>query len=153
MEARSTKHKPHPAFYQLPGSGQTFHPTFRVEGEFTMAFKKSASPAIEISQARLTALSSIDPALDLGNDLTLANYQAAMQAVQAKLTAYHTLLSQADDAANVLRDAEKELNALNVRMLLGVAAKYGKNSSQYEVAGGTRTSEIKRSPKKKKTAA
>jgi hypothetical protein len=114
-----------------------------------MAFKKSASPAIEVSQARLTALSSIDPALDLGNDLTLANYQAAMQAVQAKLTAYHLLLSQADDAANVLRDAEKELNALNVRMLLGVAAKYGKNSSQYEVAGGTRTSEIKRSPQEK----
>ena len=117
-----------------------------------MAFKKSASPAIEVAQARLTALKSIDPKLDLGSDLTVASYQAATQAVQAKLEAYHTLLSQADDAANVLRDAEKELNALNVRILLGVAAKYGKNSSQYEVAGGTRTSEIKHAPRQKKTA-
>jgi hypothetical protein len=39
-----------------------------------------------------------------------------------------------------------------VRVLLGVASKYGKNSSQYEVAGGTRLSEIKRAPHKKKAA-
>ena len=118
-----------------------------------MAFKKSASPAIEVAQARLAALKSMDPKPDLGGDLTIANYQAATQAVQAKLEAYHTLLSQADDAANVLREAEKELNALNVRVLLGVASKYGKNSSQYEVAGGTRLSEIKRPPRKPKLTA
>ena len=34
-------------------------------------------------------------------------------------------------------------------MLAGVGVKYGKDSSQYEMAGGTRTSEIKRSPRKK----
>ena len=51
---------------------------------------------METSQARLAALNSIDPALDLGSGLTLASYQAAMQDVQAKLSAYNVLLAQAD---------------------------------------------------------
>lgn len=34
-------------------------------------------------------------------------------------------------------------------MLAGVASKYGKDSNEYEMAGGTRKSEIKRPAKKK----
>jgi hypothetical protein len=37
-------------------------------------------------------------------------------------------------------------------MLAGVSAKYGKDSNEYEKAGGTRLSEIKRSPRTKKAA-
>ena len=117
-----------------------------------MSFRKTSSPVVDTSQMRLTALSSIDPKLDLGNGLTLASYQAAIQGVQAKLNTYNVSLAQADENANNLRAAEKELRALTIRMLAGVAAKYGKDSNEYEKAGGTRTSEIKRSPKKKKTA-
>ena len=111
--------------------------------------KKVSSPVIEASQARLTALSSIDKALDLGNGLTVAKYQAAIQDVQAKLAAYNTSLAQADEDANNLLAAEKELKALSGRMLAGVSAKYGKDSNEYEKAGGTRASEIKYAPRKK----
>ena len=118
-----------------------------------MARLKTSSPVTDTAQARLTSLSSIDPKLDLGNGLTVAVYQAAIQDAQAKLNTCNTLLSQVDDATNALRVAEKELRSLSERMLAGVASKYGKDSSQYEMAGGTRKSEIKRSPRKKKTAA
>ncbi|MGC1374893.1 MAG: hypothetical protein WA821_01635 [Anaerolineales bacterium] len=88
----------------------------------------------------------------LGNGLTLAKYQAAIQDVEAKLATYNVSLAQADENANNLRAAEKELRLLNTRMLMGVAAKYGKDSNEYEKAGGTRLSEIKRAPRKAKTS-
>ena len=72
----------------------------------------------------------------------------SLSIAQAKLSAYNTLLSQAGDAQNALRAAEKELRPFSARMLTGVATKYGKDSSQYEKAGGTRKSEIKRPARK-----
>ncbi|MGC1374913.1 MAG: hypothetical protein WA821_01735 [Anaerolineales bacterium] len=118
-----------------------------------MAFKKSSSPVVESSRIRSSALSSIDPKLDLGNGLTLAKYQAAIQDIQGRLDTYNAALSQADDAANNLRAGEKELRELSERMLAGVGVTYGKDSSQYEKAGGTRKSEIKRPAKAKAAAA
>jgi len=41
---------------------------------------------------------------------------------------------------------------LSERTLAGVGAVYGRDSGEYEKAGGTRKSEIKRSPRKKTTA-
>ena len=118
-----------------------------------MAFKKSSSPVVESSRIRSAALGTIDPALDMGGDLTLAKYQAAIQDIQGRLDAYNAALSQADDAANNLRAGEKELRELSERMLAGVGARYGKDSSQYEKAGGTRKSEIKRPARAKAAAA
>jgi len=114
-----------------------------------MAFKKTKSPAVSISHIRLATLSAIDPALDLGNGLTLAMYQAFVQDVEAMLATYNAQLSLADEAANNLRAGEKELSMLNARMLAAVGVKYGKDSSEYEMAGGTRASEIKYARKKK----
>lgn len=42
---------------------------------------------------------------------------------------------------------------MSERMLAGVAARYGKDSSQYEQAGGVRKSERKRPTRKTKTLA
>ena len=118
-----------------------------------MSHKVGTSPVAVAAQARLDALKSLDPNLDLGYGLTLVAYQALINTAQAKLSAYNTLLSQVDDAQNALRAAEQELRPFSARLLAGVGVKYGKNSSQYEMAGGTRTSEIKRTPRKKKLVA
>ncbi|MGC1376685.1 MAG: hypothetical protein WA821_10690 [Anaerolineales bacterium] len=115
-----------------------------------MARLKASSRIAAAAEKRLSALKSIDPALDLANGLSVAVYQAAIQGVQDKLFTCNTLLSQVDAATNDLRAAEKELRSLSERMLTGVASKYGKDSNEYEMAGGTRKSEIKRSPRKKK---
>lgn len=117
-----------------------------------MARLKSSSTVIEKAQTRLASLSSIDPALDLGSSLTLAAYRAAIQDAQAKLEAYNNLLSQADEALNALNAAEKEMRSLSERMLAGAAARFGKDSDEYEMAGGVRKSERKRPMRKKQPA-
>lgn len=118
-----------------------------------MARQKKLSPFLEGAQQRLNALSTIDPALDLGNGLTLAAYRAEVTSMQAKQDAYNALLPQADQAQNELLAAEKAIRDLSERMLAGVASKYGKDSSEYEMAGGTRKSERKRPTRKTPPAA
>ena len=54
---------------------------------------------------------------------------------------------QVDDALNLFGKAEDDLSVLSGRMLAGAGVKFGKDSSEYEKAGGTRTSEIKRAPR------
>jgi hypothetical protein len=103
---------------------------------------------LEKGKKRLAGVKSIDPALDLGNDITVANYETAINKLDANLAAYNTALSTVDDLYNsciAQRDVVKDWNE---RVLSGVATKYGKNSSQYEMAGGVRKSERKK-PKPK----
>jgi hypothetical protein len=61
------------------------------------------------------------------------------------------MLSQVDEAKNEVHSQEKIVNDLNRRMLNGVGAKYGYNSNEYEMAGGTRQSDRKRPVRKPKT--
>jgi len=112
-----------------------------------MGRQKRTSKILEKAQRRATGLSAIDPALDLSNGLTLAYFTETIQSVQAKHDAYNQALSTVDSLYNELLAAEKVLADLKERMLTGVAAKYGKDSSEYEQAGGTRKSERKRKAK------
>ena len=106
---------------------------------------------MEEGNSRAAALKTVDPAMDFGNGVSLAALVAAATAVKTKLDIYNGLLSQVDEALNAVEAAEKSVTDLCSRLLNGVKSKYGADSSQYEAAGGTRTSEIKRTPKKKKT--
>jgi hypothetical protein len=115
-----------------------------------MARLKRTSPPVAAAQQRASGLASIDAALDLGNGLTLTAYTAKITSVSDALDDYNTKLSELDGLLNDLEDLEGELDELSVRMLTAVAAKYGKDSDEYEKAGGTRTSERKK-PKKKAT--
>ncbi|MEN9575768.1 MAG: hypothetical protein RL514_3623 [Verrucomicrobiota bacterium] len=110
-----------------------------------MARRKRNSPSIAGAQMRAASLKSIDAALDLGNGLTLAAYQAATDAADAHLTTYNTKLSELDGLLNNLEADEAGLDELSTRMLAGVGVKYGKDSDEYEQAGGTRTSDRKKS--------
>ena len=104
---------------------------------------------IEEGNSRAASLKTIDPALDFSNGVSLTALTAATATAKTKLDAYNALLAQSDDALNALGAAEKTVADLSSRLLSGVKMKYGADSSQYEQAGGTRTSEIKRSPRKK----
>lgn len=110
--------------------------------------KKTSSLVLDSAQARAAGLESIDPQLDLGGGLTLASFKAAITEAQGKMTAYNTLLSQVDEAANGFADAERKLRDLRDRTLAGIAARYGRDSDQYQMAGGTRSSERRRRPAK-----
>ena len=109
-----------------------------------MAFQRKSSRIIADAQERSADLQAIDPELDLGNNLTLAAYNNKIDEVQTALDAYNGVLAQADAAGNDFRAVEKELRDLSSLMLSGVKVKYGRDSNEYEMAGGTRLSDRKR---------
>ena len=105
-------------------------------------------PDLDKGVTRLAAVKSIDAALDLGNGFTVANYETEVQKLSAKVNAYNTALSTLDDLHNDYVVQLQVLKDWNERVLTGVATKYGKNSSQYEMAGGVKKSERKKPIKK-----
>ena len=113
-----------------------------------MARMKRTSPAADKAVTRAAALASISPTLDLGNGLTLAAYNAAIAAINApntgKLAVYNATLSSLDAQLSDLEAAEKALNTMSDSMLAGTGVKFGKDSDQYEQAGGVRTSARKK---------
>lgn len=96
------------------------------------------------AKTRLAALTSIDPALDLGNGMVLSNFQKSVDGFTKLLGKYNAALSTVDDLYNQCNQSLLEVQDLSERMLAGVASKYGKNSSEYEMAGGTRKAERKK---------
>jgi hypothetical protein len=117
---------------------------------------KRKSPAADKATTRAAALSSISPTLDLGNGLTLAAYNTAIAAINGpntgRLAVYNATLSSLDGQLTDLKAAETALNTMSDLMLAGVGVKYGKNSDQYQQAGGVRTSDRKKPVKKAKPA-
>ena len=61
-----------------------------------MARTKKISTVLESAQTRLAAISSIDPKLNLGASLGIAEYDAQITCTRRALDAYNTLLSQVD---------------------------------------------------------
>jgi len=118
-----------------------------------MSRRKRSSPIIEKADRRAASLKSISDTLDLGNSLTLETYVTEIQSLREKLNRYNTLLSSVDEAYNDVITSEKSLADLTERMLVGVAAKYGKNGNEYEMAGGKRKTERKKSKLKVSTTA
>lgn len=91
-----------------------------------MAYRRKSSEIIAEAQERAGNLRAIDPNLDLGNNLTLAAYDAKISESQTALDAYNGLLAQADAAGNDFRAVEKQLRDLSSQMLSGVKVKYGR---------------------------
>jgi len=116
-----------------------------------MAFKKRNSRDLDRAEQRVTGLTAINPNLDLGNGMSISSYTALVTTLRAKLEAYNIALAQIDASANELDDLEKQLADFSERMLAGVAFTYGKDSSEYEKAGGTRKSDRKRTTRQPKT--
>ena len=64
--------------------------------------------------------------------------------LSTKISTYNTALSTIDDLYNDCIAKIDVIKDWNERVLTGVATKYGKNSSQYEMAGGKKKSERKK---------
>lgn len=105
---------------------------------------------LDTAKARLAAITSIDSKLDLGNGLTAAGYDTLINSSSQSVKQYNSTLSLVDDHYNKCQSDLLELRDYSERMLNGIASKYGKNSSEYEMAGGTRKSERKKPVSKKK---
>jgi hypothetical protein len=108
-----------------------------------MGRARRVSPVLEKSQVRLASISNIDPALDLGNGLTVPAFNTSVTNLQTALAEYNRTLASVDEKLNAVVTAEKLVSDLSERMLAGVAARFGKDSTEYEQAGGIRKSERK----------
>ena len=104
---------------------------------------KRTSKTLDKASTRVAGLRSIG-AQDFGNGVTSAAFEEAVADTRQKLEDYNQALSAADEKANVLADSEKKLQDFSERILAGVAAKYGKNSNEYEKVGGIRKADRKR---------
>lgn len=114
---------------------------------------KKGSRALERADQRLASVKSINHKLDFGSGFSVAAYEAKVASTRQRLEAYNMMLSKADAAANAFKAAEKELATMSESMLLGVAMKYGKASSEYEMAGGKRRGEKRRASVEKAAVA
>ena len=114
-----------------------------------MSRQKRGSKILDKAEVRAAALRSIDPSLDLGNGLTLTEFNGLIEQMRIKLTDYNTALSGVDKVRNEVLELERKLGDVSEYMLLGVATKYGKTSNEYEMAGGVRKDRRKsrRSPR------
>lgn len=115
-----------------------------------MGRQRRTSPAIEKATLRLNNMKSISPTLDLGPGLTVADFEKQIDDTQAALDDYNQAIAALDEKQNRLMSLEKQTNDMSARMFAGVGARYGKNSDEYEKAGGARTDEIKRTSRKSK---
>lgn len=109
-----------------------------------MARQKRSSRVIEKAEQRAAGLKMISPSLEVGGSLTLDVYMTTIEQLRLKLEAYNSLLAKVNVAQADLIAGEKQLNYMTEDMLIGVASKYGKDSYEYKLAGGTRRSERKR---------
>jgi hypothetical protein len=101
-----------------------------------MAYSKRRSTELEKAQARLRGLLSIQSELNLGNGLSLQDYDGLIQTTDRSLQTYNTSLSESDRTRLELIDIEAQLATLSSRILSAIAAMYGKNSKEYAMAGG-----------------
>lgn len=116
-----------------------------------MGRARRLSPVLNKVQIRLANIRNIDPVLDLGNGLTFEAFSTSVSSLQTALAEYNKALADADNKLNNVVAAEKHSSDMSERMLAGIAARYGKDSSEYEQAGGVRKSERKPRVRKPKT--
>ena len=103
---------------------------------------------LEKGKSRLAGLKSIKKDLDFGDNLSVVGYETQLSLLETNLKTYNQALSTIDDLYNKCIAQIDVVKDYSERMLSGVALKYGKESSEYEMAGGTRKSERKK-PKPK----
>ncbi|MEH2329315.1 hypothetical protein [Nostoc sp.] len=106
-----------------------------------MSRKKRTSRVLEKAELRSAGLKAIDSNMNFGDDCDLQNLSQAIEQLRTMLDDYNTALTVIDSSKNKIDVMEKTLSNLTDKMVRGVAFKYGKDSSEYEMAGGVRDSE------------
>ncbi|MEH1998890.1 MAG: hypothetical protein V7L00_09100 [Nostoc sp.] len=106
-----------------------------------MSRAKRTSRVLEKAELRSAGLKAIDSNMNFGDNCGLQNLTQSIEQLRAMLDAYNIDLAMIDFSKTKIDEMEKTLNNLTDKIVRGVAFKYGKNSSEYEMAGGIRDSE------------
>ena len=113
-----------------------------------MARKRRTSTVLETTRQRLAGLKKINPAPDFGSSLNAAGGQAVITDLTDELDSYNQNMAALDEQQNLVDTKENAAGDWHKRILAAVGAKYGTDSSEYEMVGGTRVSERKRPSRK-----
>lgn len=105
-----------------------------------MSRMKKTSMVIPAARKRHAGMMSISESLDMGDGLTVAAFGIAIEETENLLGKYNEMLSVLDGLHAEFLKKEIWLNDFSSRMFNATAAKFGKDSIEYEKAGGVRTS-------------
>jgi len=106
-----------------------------------MPRKKRTSTVLEKVEQRILSLRSLDPNLHFEDELSLNHLVTLGGQLQNQLDQYNTLLTDLDSAKDSLESLEKTVRENLERLVSAVASRYGKDSREYEMAGGVRKSD------------
>lgn len=109
-----------------------------------MARREKGSAAFDKLDQRLSGLKAIDENLDLGGGISVSEVTTKLSSYDKELEEYNIMLKNLDVKLHKINDLEDEANSLSEKILIAVASKFGKDSDEYAMAGGTRKSDIKR---------
>jgi hypothetical protein len=109
-----------------------------------MARIKRKSEALTKAEKREAGLRTIEGTLEFTPGVSLQGYSQLIQTLRTQISDYNSALTTADHLSREVKDTEKALRIYSEKMLLNVAALYGKDSREYGKAGGIPTSERKK---------
>lgn len=106
-----------------------------------MTRPKRGSAVVSEAQKRAAGMHAISETLDFGDGLNLSIYDAKIASLDSQVSAYNNLLGALDKLTGEITLAEQELKTYSGKMLMCVAARYGKTSWEYGEAGGSNNSQ------------
>ena len=106
-----------------------------------MSRKKRISRVLEKVELRASGMKSIVPSIKFEQDYTLEKLIESIEQLRNKLDVHNSALAIVDSSLTEVEEMEKNLSQLSEKMLMVVAIKYGKDSVEYEMAGGVRNSD------------
>lgn len=71
----------------------------------------------------------------------MKNLTQLIEELRNQIDGHNTALTVVDSSKARIEELEQSLGILSEKMLIGIAFKYGKDSHEYEMAGGVRKSE------------
>ncbi len=106
-----------------------------------MSRRKRSSRILEKAEFRVAGLKAIDPNIKFDDTCNLQSLTQLIEQFHNMLDDYNAAIAMIDSSKKKLDEMEKTLSQISDKMLMGVGFKYGKNSTEYELAGGVRDSE------------
>ncbi|MDZ8034810.1 MULTISPECIES: hypothetical protein [unclassified Nostoc] len=106
-----------------------------------MSRQKRTSRVLEKAELRASGMKSIIPSIKFEEDYTLEKLIDSIEQLRNKIDVHNSALAIVDSTLTEVENMEKNLKQLSEKMLMVVAIKYGKDSVEYEMAGGVRNSD------------
>lgn len=106
--------------------------------------KVTANREVLKAEGRLDGSKAINPMLDLGNGLTITAFETVVGEHHDTINMQNTKSSELDELGNKNKRTAQAVKVFSERWLKAVGIKFGFDSDEYEMAGGTRKSERKK---------